>query len=208
MSGLNTARKTIVGTNACFGGPATTATIDSSNNPSAAFVNNLNVQFGSKATGEQTPGVVHYQGDPDITIVQPTPRDTQFPAEETLLKDDREILVFLVQTFHDIITKDIKSLLNIIDQSGLVILDAKSLIGLIAKVMDVPENCVKIEIEEEVDLGCCAVPAKISPLKPIRRIKIKKDSENFTDFSLTYNGQYNRIQDEYCISLEKVYECS
>ena len=158
MSGLNTARKTIVGTNACFGGPATTATIDSSNNPSAAFVNNLNVQFGSKATGEQTPGVVHYQGDPDITIVQPTPRDTQFPAtprdtqfpaEETLLKDDREILVFLVQTFHDIITQDIKSLLNIIDQSGLVILDAKSLIGLIAKVMDVPENCVKIELCED-----------------------------------------------------------
>ena len=48
-------------------------------------------------------------------------------------------------------------------------------------------------------------PSKISPLKPVRKIKVNKDG-NFTDLELSFNGIYNKIMDDYCISLEKVYE--
>ena len=206
---MTTARKTIVGTNACFGGPATTATIDSSNNPSNAIVNNLNVTFPSsenilRSSEEGGVQAVTYGVEPDVTVVQPSVERTF--SETAVKEDDREILAYLVKTFHDIITTDAKSVINIIDQSGLVVLGANQLISLIAKVMGIQENCVKIEIEEEVDLGCCGMaPSKISPLKPVRKIKVNKDG-NFTDLELSFNGIYNKIMDDYCISLEKVYE--
>ena len=201
-----TARKTIVGTNAAVGGPATTATIDSSNNPANSIINNLNVKIGPREKPEEETveyEAVKYQGMDDVTIVRPKEKKREFTAE-----DDHDLLVYLVNVFHNIISSDYKSVLNVVDQSGYVILDANSLIGVIARVCSVEEPSVKLEIEDEVDVGCCGmVKTKYLPIKPIRKIKVDFGS-GFVDFDLTRNDLYNKIQDTYKLSLEKVYENS
>ena len=202
-------RKTIVGTNACLGGPATTATIDSSNSPTNSIINNLNVQFKSKQLPDDIDyQTVKYDGLDDVTVVKPVQREVaeeQPQQSEVVSEEDPALLKFLVNAFHEIIVSDIKSVINIIDQSGLIILDANSLIGVIAKVCGVTEDCVKIEIESEEETGCIAFVRKANPLKPIRKIKVNR-GEGFMDFSLAWNSLYNKIQDEYWISLEKIYE--
>ena len=150
-----TARKVIVGTNAAVGGPATTATIDSSNNPANSIINNLNVKIQPssenllKKPEEETVEyeAVKYNGMDDVTVVRPKTKTREFTAE-----DDHDLLVYLVNVFHNIISSDYKSVLNVVDQSGLVILDANSLIGVIARVCTVEESAVRIEIEDEVTL--------------------------------------------------------
>ena len=198
-------RKTIVGTNASLGGPATTATIDSSNSPTNSIINNLNVNFKPKPTNpdEVEYETVKYQGLDDVSVVKPISREAT--QEEIKPTEDVEIYKFLVNAFHEIIVSDIKSMLNIIDQSGLIILDANNLIGVIARTCGVTEDNVKIEIEDEAEGGCIAILRKVSPLKPVRKIKVKQGS-GFMDFSLAWNDLYNKIQDEYKISLERVYE--
>ena len=198
-------RKTIVGTNASLGGPATTATIDSSNSPTNSIINNLNVNFKPKPTNpdEVEYETVKYQGLDDVSVVKPISREAT--QEEIKPAEDVEIYKFLVNAFHEIIVSDIKSILNIIDQSGLIILDANNLIGVIARTCGVTEDNVKIEIEDEAEGGCIAILRKVSPLKPVRKIKVNQGS-GFMDFSLAWNDLYNKIQDEYCISLERVYE--
>ena len=198
-------RKTIVGTNASLGGPATTATIDSSNSPTNSIINNLNVNFKPKPTNpdEVEYETVKYQGLDDVSVVKPISREAT--QEEIKPAEDVEIYKFLVNAFHEIIVSDIKSILNIIDQSGLIILDANNLIGVIARTCGVTEDNVKIEIEDEAESGCIAILRKVSPLKPVRKIKVNQGS-GFMDFSLAWNDLYNKIQDEYCISLERVYE--
>ena len=207
-----TARKTIVGTNAAVGGPATTATIDSSNNPANSIINNLNVKIQpstenllKKQPEEENVEyeAVKYNGMDDVTIVRPKMKTREFTTE-----DDHDLLVYLVNVFHNIISSDYKSVLNVVDQSGLVVLDANSLIGVIARVCSVEESAVRIEIEDEVDVGCCGmVKTKYLPLKPVRKIKVDFGS-GYVDFDLTRNDLYNKIQDTYKLSLEKVYENS
>ena len=150
-----TARKTIVGTNAAVGGPATTATIDSSNNPANSIINNLNVKIQpstenllKKQPEEENVEyeAVKYNGMDDVTVVRPKMKTREFTTE-----DDHDLLVYLVNVFHNIISSDYKSVLNVVDQSGLVVLDANSLIGVIARVCSVEESAVRIEIEDEVD---------------------------------------------------------
>ena len=198
-------RKTIVGTNASLGGPATTATIDSSNSPTNSIINNLNVNFKGKPSNpdEVDYEAVKYQGLDDVTVVKPISREAT--QEEFKPADDLELYKFLVNAFHEIIVSDIKSMLNIIDQSGLIILDANNLIGVIARTCGVTEDNVKIEIEDEAEGGCIAILRKVSPLKPVRKIKVNQGN-GFMDFSLAWNDLYNKIQDEYKISLERVYE--
>ena len=203
-------RKTIVGTNASLGGPATTATIDSSNSPTNSIINNLNVQIkGKPKNGDEVEyEAVKYQDMDDVTVIRPVSREVSqeaIPTPEVKQTDDTDLLKFLVNAFHEIIVCDIKSVLNIIDQSGLIILDANNLIGVIARVCGVTEDNVKIEIEDEVEGGCIAILKKVSPLKPVRKIKVNR-GDGFMDFALAWNDLYNKIQDEYWISLERVYE--
>lgn len=200
-------RKTIVGTNASLGGPATTATIDSSNSPTNSIINNLNVQIKGKPTkaDEVEYEAVKYQDMDDVTVIQPKKRDLPIEEDTKNEPDETDLLKFLVNAFHEIIVSDIKSMLNIIDQSGLIILDAQNLIGVIARICCVTEDCVKIEIEDEEEGGCIALVKKVNPLKPIRKIKVNR-GDGFMDFSLAWNDLYNKIQDEYWISLEKIYE--
>ena len=201
-------RKTIVGTNASLGGPATTATIDSSNSPTNSIINNLNVQIKGKPSEDLEYETVKYQDMDDVTVIKPKTRDiTSQDDQTTTTQEEADLLKYLVNTFHGIIVSDLKSLLNIIDQSGLIILDGQSLIGVIARICQVTEDCVKIEIEEEEETGCSGFLKKVSPLKPIRKIKVNR-GEGFMDFSLAWNNLYNKIQDEYWISLEKIYDIS
>ena len=105
-----TARKVIVGTNAAVGGPATTATIDSSNNPANSIINNLNVKIGPREKPEEETveyEAVKYQGMDDVTVVRPKTKTREFTAE-----DDHDLLVYLVNVFHNIISSDYKSVLN------------------------------------------------------------------------------------------------
>ena len=204
-------RKVIVGTNASLGGPATTATIDSSNNPANSIVNNLNVKITpssenllKKPESEQEVeyDAVKYQGMDDVTVVKPKTREI-FTSE-----DDHDLLVYLVNIFHNIISSDYKSVLNLVDKSGLIVLDVQALIGVISRICAIDESCVRIEIEDVVDVGCCGmVKSKFIPLEPIHSIKIDLGN-GFVDFNLTRNDLYNKIQDTYKISLEKCYENS
>ena len=88
-----------------------------------------------------------------------------------------------------------KLVANLIDQSGRVIIDAESLIKIVALVCQAQPESVNIEYELTGG-GCCA---KINPIKRIEAIKVAG-----LDFKLTYNEKYNMLTDEYSVSLRKV----
>ena len=87
-----------------------------------------------------------------------------------------------------------KLLINLIDQSGKVIIEARTLIELIAIKTNSDPNSVNIQWCEE-ETGCLA---KVSPVKNISNIKIDNET-----FSLKYNREYNILQDDFNISLDK-----
>ena len=88
----------------------------------------------------------------------------------------------------------IQLLINLIDQSGKVIIEARTLIELIAIKTNSDPNSVNIQWSDEET--CCL--GKISPIKNIANIKIDNET-----FSLKYNREYNILQDEFSISLNK-----
>ena len=87
-----------------------------------------------------------------------------------------------------------KLIINLIDQSGKIIIEGEILIQLIAIKTNTDPNLVNIQYRDE-DVGC--VP-KISPIKVISNIKINNET-----FSLKYNREYNILQDDFNISLGK-----
>ena len=87
-----------------------------------------------------------------------------------------------------------KLLINLIDQSGKVIIEARTLIELIAIKTNSDPNSVNIQWNDEET--CCL--GKISPIKNISNIKIDNET-----FSLKYNREYNILQDDFNISLDK-----
>lgn len=89
-----------------------------------------------------------------------------------------------------------KLLINLIDQSGKIIIEASILIELIAIKTKVEPKLVNIQYAEIEEANCFN---KVSPMKIIKNIKINNET-----FSLKYNQCYNVLQDEFNISLEKV----
>ena len=69
-----------------------------------------------------------------------------------------------------------KMLINLIDQSGKIIIEATTLIELIAIKTNADKNAINISYRDE-DLGCFA---KVSPVKEIANIKI--NNETFISF--------------------------
>ncbi|EAX70850.1 hypothetical protein TVAG_270320 [Trichomonas vaginalis G3] len=110
----------------------------------------------------------------------------------------------LMKIYRDIITDNYDSIINLIDQSGLIILPYESLIHIIAILCDVQDSDVKIQFFIDDDVSCCGTVAKINPIKDISTIKISKNGTT-TELHLTYNDIYNKIVDEYKISLEKFF---
>ena len=88
-----------------------------------------------------------------------------------------------------------KLIINLIDQSGKIIIEAATLIELIAIKTNVDPNCVNIQYKD-IETGCLV---KVSPIKSISNIKINNEN-----FNLKFNAAYNILQDDFNISLEKV----
>ena len=217
-------RKTVVGTNvnSSVGGPATTTKMDTTNKPSNTIVNNVNLSVtdGKTKSCEILPTTTTQEENPysDIKVeykerelsdvfVNGEPYKEQVQQIDSTIQHEHDVLTFLNEAFKGIITSDRKSFVNIVDQSGFIVLPITDLIILIAKVCQIDSSKVKIELEDEVDTGCCGIiSSKYVPLKQIRNIKIIKETDNYTDFQLTHNDLYNKIIEVYGISLERVYE--
>ena len=105
-----------------------------------------------------------------------------------------EMYKLLAKTYGDILrNNNAKLIANLIDPSGKVIVEAESLVRIIALTCEVsPET---IHIEYEATGGCCV---KINPIRKVKNIKV-----NNLDFKLGYNEKYNNLTDIYHISLKK-----
>ncbi|EAX67218.1 hypothetical protein TVAG_578270, partial [Trichomonas vaginalis G3] len=91
----------------------------------------------------------------------------------------------LMKIYRDIITNNYDSIINLIDQSGLIILPYESLIHIIAILCDVQDSDVKIQFFIDDEVSCCGTVAKINPIKDISTIKISKNGTT-TELHLTY----------------------
>ena len=116
--------------------------------------------------------------------------------DENLNGNELDLYKTIAKTYgHILKDNNPKLVANLIDQSGRVIIDAESLIKIVALVCQAQPESINIEYELSGG-GCCA---KINPIKRIEAIKVAG-----LDFKLTYNEKYNMLTDEYSVSLRKV----
>ncbi|EAX66266.1 hypothetical protein TVAG_555740 [Trichomonas vaginalis G3] len=66
----------------------------------------------------------------------------------------------LMKIYRDIIINNYDSIINLIDQSGLIILPYESLIHIIAILCDVQDSDVKIQFFIDDEVSCCGTVAK------------------------------------------------
>ena len=126
---------------------------------------------------------------------------TYTPIENPYVKSlDTE----LMKIYRDIIIDNYESVINLIDDSGLIILPYEDLIHIIAVLCEVPDQDVKIQYFIDDDVSCCTVVSKLSPIKEINTIKVTKNGVT-NDLNLSYNDIYNKIVDEYKISLDRFF---
>ena len=166
---------------------------------------NSTPQFRSVAgTPSRPPDTVVYPSVSQSMNVEPNPYENTQVMERDVVIDDKEALngneldlyKTIAKTYgHILKDNNPKLVANLIDQSGRVIIDAESLIKIVALVCQVQPESINIEYELSGG-GCCA---KINPIKRIEAIKVAG-----LDFKLTYNEKYNMLTDEYSVSLRKV----
>ena len=166
---------------------------------------NSTPQFRSVAgTPSRPPDTVVYPSVNQSMSVEPNPYENTQVMERDVVIDDKEALngneldlyKTIAKTYgHILKDNNPKLVANLIDQSGRVIVDAESLIKIVALVCQAQPESVNIEYELTGG-GCCA---KINPIKRIEAIKVAG-----LDFKLTYNEKYNMLTDEYSVSLRKV----
>lgn len=84
---------------------------------------------------------------------------------------------------------------NIFDQSGKIIVDAKSLCKFIAILCNVNDTDITIKYTDKEN-GCLV---KINPIKTIKYIQVLGQ-----DMNICFNKQYNTLQNEFSISVSKV----
>lgn len=87
-----------------------------------------------------------------------------------------------------------KLIVNLIDQSGKIILTAEDLADAIALLLNVDRNSIVISYEDP-EAGCLA---KANPVKNISEIKV-----NGYDFKYAYNRQHNMLSSMFSVSLTK-----
>jgi hypothetical protein len=121
------------------------------------------------------------------------------PTELLEAKSQAEFYKELAYTFSKILkSTNLKLIVNLIDQSGKIIVDASSLCVLIGLIVNVPADQIHIEYESgSVGEGCST---KINPICKVDTIKI-----NHIDFKLGYNEKYNILSDTFAVSLKKVF---
>ena len=111
------------------------------------------------------------------------------------LELENKFYKLLSQTLSNLLANDDpKLLINLIDQSGKIIIEGQTLIELIAIKTNTDKNLVNISFVDE-EPNCFT---KVSPIKRISKIKINDES-----FPLRFNREYNILQDDYKISLDK-----
>ena len=112
------------------------------------------------------------------------------------LENELKFYKLLSQTLSNILKdNNPKLIINLIDQSGKIIIDARTLIELIAVKTNNDPKLINIQFKEE-EPGCLT---KVNPIKSITNIKINNEN-----FNWKYNREYNILQDDFNISLEKV----
>ena len=132
---------------------------------------------------------------PSVSTV-PTPREQELTYQLENINLELQFYKLLSQTLSNMLASDnAKLIINLIDQTGKIIIEAQTLIELIAIKTNTDKNLVNIQFVDE-EPTCFN---KVSPIKRISNIKI--DNENF---NLKYNREYNILQDDYKISLDKV----
>ena len=183
----------------------------SSNRQRHRNTNSCNVVINNNNNGHHSapprnPGTVVYPSVNQNMQVEPNPyENTQVMERDVTLTDDNnqplngnelDLYKTIAKTYgHILKDNNPKLVANLIDQSGRVIVDAESLIKIVALVCQAQPESVNIEYELTGG-GCCA---KINPIKRIEAIKVAG-----LDFKLTYNEKYNILTDEYSVSLRKV----
>ena len=151
----------------------------------------------------RNPGTVVYPSVNQSMTVEPNPYENVVERDVTLTEEaqplngnELDLYKTIAKTYgHILKDNNPKLVANLIDQSGRVIIDAESLIKIVALVCQVQPESINIEYELSGG-GCCA---KINPIKRIEAIKVAG-----LDFKLTYNEKYNMLTDEYSVSLRKV----
>ena len=132
----------------------------------------------------------------EVEYATATSEQQQIQQQLQMLESENRFYKLLSKTLSNILRdNNPKLLINLIDQSGKVIIEARTLIELIAIKTNSDPNSVNIQWCDE-ETGCLA---KVSPVKNISNIKIDNET-----FSLRYNREYNILQDDFNISLERV----
>ena len=181
----------------------------SSNRQRHRNTNSCNVVINNNNNGHHSapprnPGTVVYPSVNQSMNVEPNPYENVVERDVTLTDDngqplngnELDLYKTIAKTYgHILKDNNPKLVANLIDQSGRVIIDAESLIKIVALVCQVQPESINIEYELSGG-GCCA---KINPIKRIEAIKVAG-----LDFKLTYNEKYNMLTDEYSVSLRKV----
>ena len=183
----------------------------SSNRQRHRNTNSCNVVINNNNNGHHSapprnPGTVVYPSVNQNMQVEPNPyENTQVMERDVTLTDENnqplngnelDLYKTIAKTYgHILKDNNPKLVANLIDQSGRVIIDAESLIKIVALVCQAQPETINIEYELTGG-GCCA---KINPIKRIEAIKVAG-----LDFKLTYNEKYNMLTDEYSVSLRKV----
>ena len=117
-------------------------------------------------------------------------------TNEQELENELKFYKLLSSTLSNILKdNNPKLLINLIDQSGKIIIDARTLIELIAVKTNNDPKVINIQFKEE-EPGCLS---KVNPIKTITNIKINNEN-----FNLKFNKEYNILQDDFNISLDKV----
>ena len=143
--------------------------------------------------------------NPYNTILQ---QNDEQPQQQTPTKDQpqNELFVYqkLMNIYKNALLDDPQLTLNLIDQSGEIILRSDDLVDIIAHCCGVGKSDVKITYYIDDDkVGCCALCSKINPIKEIQSIKICSNGQ-YLDLVINFNGVYNKIKDEFKISLRRV----
>ena len=181
----------------------------SSNRQRHRNTNSCNVVINNNNNGHHSapprnPGTVVYPSVNQSMNVEPNPYENVVERDVTLTDDngqplngnELDLYKTIAKTYgHILKDNNPKLVANLIDQSGRVIIDAESLIKIVALVCQVQPESINIEYELSGG-GCCA---KINPIKRIEAIKVAG-----LDFKLTYNEKYNMLTDEYSVSLRRV----
>ena len=144
--------------------------------------------------------VIESQNDPTLVSYKENDERASLAPQSGLT----EVYKKLMNVYKNALLDDPQLTLNLIDQSGKIILKSLDLVDIIAHCCGVDKTCVRITYYDDEDVNCCcSIVSKINPIKEIQSIQIFKNNQNL-DLMINFNGVYNRINDEFKISLNRV----